>query len=683
MTRRGGVSRRCTLALLALVLVASCSDAPGPAPESWRLASPSGRLVIEVARANLGADGAYPDATRLYYRVLRDGAGVLAWSPLGLRTVSEDFVDDLAWEAERQRDIDDAYRMAVGKRRDRAHRAHELTLRFSNPAGAEIEIDFRASNDGAAFRYRLLGSGEATAVVEESGFHLPAGTDAWMQPYDRATPFGPAYEEFVRKVAAGETNAQNGWSDAALFRVPDAAYVLLAEAGLDAGYAATHLAQPEGTLYRIAYPAPDEGNGVGEATPRAPLPWTTPWRVAIVGELADVVASTLVDDLSAPPPDGVSVDAPWLRPGRSAWSWWSQNTGDPALQREYVDFAAELGWEYVLVDANWNEWPSPDDDVRALAAYAAERGVGIFLWYNSGGAHNVVTEQPRDRMDDPGVRRAEMARIAGLGVRGIKVDFFQSDKQDRIQQYLGILADAFTHQLLVNFHGSTLPRGWQRTFPNLVTIEAVHGAESYRLRYGPSAIDNVRLVFTRNVVGSMDYTPLTFAAALEQKGISYAHQLALSVAFESGVQHFADRADADPTMGFRRLFAQAPFARDFLATVPTTWDETRLVDGDPDTHAVLARRSGDDWLLAGISGADGELELTLDLGFLEQDAYELHLIATGAAPDQLVESSRTLLRDEPLRVRIGPRDGFVARLRAAAPADRLRSRPSVHSGLVD
>jgi hypothetical protein len=214
----------------------------------------------------------------------------------------------------------------------------------------------------------------------------------------------------------------------------------------------------------------------------------------------------------------------------------------------------------------------------------------------------------------------------------------------------------------VNFHGSTLPRGWQRTWPNLVSMEAVHGAEYYRFRYGPSAIDNVRLVFGRNVLGSMDYTPVTFAAALEQKSIPYAHQLALAVAFESGIQHFADRADSDPTTGFRRVFAQAPFARDFLAAVPAAWDETRLVSGDPDTHAVLARRPGDEWWLAGISGSDADLDLSLDLGFLAEPSYDLHLITSGDAPDVLADSRTPHARDEPLRVRLGPRDGFIARL---------------------
>jgi len=653
---------RWSSALTALALVSSsCGDAA--APESWRLASPSGRVVVEVAQANRGGDGPYPDAVRLYYRVLRDGAEVLAWSPLGFRTETQDLVDGLAWRSERRREIAESYRTAFGKRLVRAHHAHELTLGFASASGAEIEIDFRAADDGFAFRYRLPGADTAVAAGEETGFRFTEGTEGWMQPYDRATPFGPAYEEFPRRVTAGESNAQNGWSWAALFRAPGGAHVLLAEAGLDATYAGTHLAQPEGTLYRVAFPGEGEGNSIGQAKPHATLPWTTPWRVAIVGDLATIVTSTLVDDLSDGPAEGVSAEAPWLRPGRSAWSWWSQNTGDPALQRQYVDFAAEIGWEYVLVDANWTDWPSPYEDVAALVAYARERGVAITLWYNSGGAHNVVTEKPRDLMDDSDVRRAEMARIAALGVSGIKVDFFQSDKQDRVDQYLGILADAWSSELLVNFHGSTLPRGWQRTWPNLVSMEAVHGAEYYRFGFGPAAIDNVRLVFTRNVVGSMDYTPVTFAAALEQKGISYAHQLALAVAFESGIQHFADRADADPVEGFRRVFAEAPAAREVLAAVPAAWDETRLLDGDPDSHAVVARRSGEEWWIGGISGSDAEVELVLDLSFLAERTWSLQVVGSGASPDALAESARAYDRSEALRIRLDPRDGFVARLR--------------------
>ncbi|MCI0637330.1 MAG: glycoside hydrolase family 97 N-terminal domain-containing protein, partial [Actinobacteria bacterium] len=305
----------------------------------------------------------YPDARNVYYRVEYDGAEVLLWSPLGIRTEEANLVDDLVYVGESRRTVSESYEMAVGKSRRRGYQATELTLEFENEAGRRIDFDFRVADHGVAYRLRLVGEGESVAVEEASGFRVPGGAQGWMLPYDRATIFTPAYEEFYRQVEAGETNAQYGWSFAALFRLADApVYLLLAEAALERTYAGTHLGQPVETLYRIAYPGEGEGIGVGEPNPRSTLPWTTPWRAVAVGGLDDIVRSTLVDDLSPPPGPGFEDGAEWVRPGRSAWSWYSQGTGSPALQREYVDFAADIGWEYVLVDAAWDTWPNPDQD---------------------------------------------------------------------------------------------------------------------------------------------------------------------------------------------------------------------------------------------------------------------------------------------------------------------------------
>ncbi|MCI0635211.1 MAG: glycoside hydrolase family 97 catalytic domain-containing protein, partial [Actinobacteria bacterium] len=306
-----------------------------------------------------------------------------------------------------------------------------------------------------------------------------------------------------------------------------------------------------------------------------------------------------------------------------------------------------------------------DQDVPALVEYAAARNVGIHLWYNSGGPHTVINATPRDRMLDPEVRRDELRRIAAWGVRGIKVDFFQSDKQDRIQQYLDILNDARDARLLVNFHGATLPRGWQRTYPNLMSMEAVHGAEFYQVRYGPDAIHNVRLAYTRNIVGSMDYTPLTFAAAFQQLAISYGHQLALAVVFESGIQHFAERADGDPTLGFRKLLADAPFVKDFLREVPVAWDETRLLDGAPESHIVLARRRGEHWYVGALNGLEAPVVVDVPLDFLDAGTYAMRLIRSGAELDQLEEQVGESEAGGRLQVELRAKDGFVAVLEPA------------------
>lgn len=654
---------RTAMSVVCVISMAGCaSDDGGGSATSWSLESPGGVVAIEVAQLDLGGEADYPAGERLYYRVASDGVAILQWSPLGIATDRADWMGALEFRERSTRRIDTSYEVPTGKRRQRRARANETTLRFANAAGAEIEIDFRAADDGAAFRYRMLGEGAATAIGEGSGFRLVEGASAWLVPYQNAWPFGPAYESHFESVALGATNTENGWGYAALFRAPDSEhYALIAEADLDRGYVGTHLAQPVGSLYRVAYPGAAEGQGVGEVAPSSVLPWTTPWRVVIAGDLATVFESTLVDDFSRPTADVFAGDASWVRAGRAAWSWYSQETGDPDLQRRYIDFAAGMGWEYVTVDARWDQWPNGDDDIVDLIQYADAAGVGIHLWYNSGGPHNrVLSETPRDRMLVAATRQAELARIASWGARGIKVDFFQSEKQVQIAQYLDILEDAARERLQVNFHGSTLPRGWQRTYPNLMSMEGVRGAENYKFFDGPDGIDNVRLALTRNVVGSMDYTPVTFVDALGKTGLTYAHQVALAVVFESGVQHFADQADGDPAHGFAAVFAAAPFARDFFAAVPAAWDETHLLSGSPDSHVVVARRSGDEWYVAGLNGLTEPISIDVPLAVTGDQPREMRLIRAGDRPDALVEEVGPA--PQRLAITLLAADGFAARL---------------------
>jgi hypothetical protein len=275
-------------------------------------------------------------------------------------------------------------------------------------------------------------------------------------------------------------------------------------------------------------------------------------------------------------------------------------------------------------------------------------------------------ETPINRMSPPEVRRQEMQKIAGWGIAGIKVDFFNSDKQDRIDQYIGILEDAADYQLLVNFHGATNPRGWQRTYPHLMTHEAVNGAELYKfagVQQVPTAITNVHHVLLRNVTGSMDYTPVVFEAALSGADLPYAHSLALAVVFESGLQHFADRADSNTEVGYRAVFDAFPYVGDFMSTVPVAWDDTRLVRGDIDDHVILARRSGDLWVLGGIHALESTVAYEFNLDFLEPETpYELTLIEQGETPSSFEQSTLTVEQGDPLSITLAPNGGFVGTL---------------------
>ena len=314
-----------------------------------------------------------------------------------------------------------------------------------------------------------------------------------------------------------------------------------------------------------------------------------------------------------------------------------------------------MGWEYTLVDANWNTMIG--GDVERLATYADQQGVGLLLWYNSGGPHNDVGEQPRDLMFDRETRRAEFARIHALGIKGVKVDFFQSDKQDIIRLYLDILQDAADFQLLVDFHGSTIPRGWSRTYPNLMTMEAVRGAEEYTFdaTYAASAPSfNTILPFTRNTIGSMDYTPVTFSKRIVAHVTTNAHELALSIIFELGLLHLADRAEA--------YLSLPDEPQDFLRHVPVVWDESHYLAGEPGRYIVVARRNGDDWYLGAINGQAEPQDVSLTLSFLADQRYSMVLIQDGADAQSFLSTQTEVGQNEPFSLQMPAYGGFVRAL---------------------
>jgi hypothetical protein len=462
---------------------------------------------------------------------------------------------------------------------------------------------------------------------------------------------------YAHEVGSGTSAPEPaGWSFPGLFKTKGGTWLLVTEAALDESYCGSRFAaDAPGGVYRLRFPEPGEGMGVGEVNPTSTMPWTMPWRVVIIGDAAARIAeSDLVSDLS--PPSRVA-DTSWIKPGRASWSWWWESDSPKhaeALNR-YVDLAADMGWEYSLVDANWNFMET--GKVEDVVAHAREKGVGLLFWYNSGGPHNDVTEAPRDRMLLRDVRRAEFAKLRDWGVRGVKVDFWQSDKQDRIQQYRDVLADAAEFHLLVNFHGCTLPRGWSREFPHLVGMEGVMGAESYKFspEYAArSAWHNTVLPFTRNVPGEMDYTPVTFSDSRNPHVTTFGHELALSVVFESGLQHYADSVDA-----YRALPTEAIA---FLKAVPAAWDESKLLAGEPGKLVVVARRKGNSWFIAGISGTDVPQTVTVGLSPLGAGPHSLSMVLDGTTPRALTSATKTVAAGTALTVDLLPRGGFVAQV---------------------
>jgi hypothetical protein len=403
-------------------------------------------------------------------------------------------------------------------------------------------------------------------------------------------------------------------------------------------------------------PEASEAKNTVSNIPVSTLPWATPWRVLIVGKnLSDIVESDMVVALN--PPSQIE-DESWIQPGRASWSWWSYSPSPENFEslKKFIDLSQEMGWEYFLVDANWDLMTG--GNIEELTKYANSKNVGILMWYNSGGPHNDVTERPRDIMNNPEVRKAEFQKLAEWGVKGVKVDFFQSDKPQIIKQYFDILKDAADNKIMVNFHGCTMPRGWNRTWPNLVSMEAVRGAESYKFdsAYTEKAVwHNTILPFTRNVIGSMDYTPVTFTNQKYPHKTSFGHELALSIVFESGILHLADNCES------YRTLPEAP--KNFLKTVPVVWDSTLLLAGYPGKDCVMARKAGNSWYIGGINGTDEKQSWEIDLSRLNGQDFSASVITDGATDKEFLSSETAIKAGEKLKVDVLPFGGFVAVLK--------------------
>ncbi|MBI5385241.1 MAG: glycoside hydrolase family 97 catalytic domain-containing protein [Verrucomicrobia bacterium] len=656
--------------LMKLALIAAAlAMAPIAGAQTWSLTSPNGQVKLSVQLADLSGKADFPKGPGLYYRVEHGAessrATVVNDSPLGLRLQGRDFVGGLHFEsAQPQRLIDESYEMPRGKRRQCRNRAHHLTLSFKNAAGQPLELDLRAYDDGVAFRYRLPSgaSSAATLEAEATGFALPADAKLWMAPNDKASTYSPAYETYYEDgIAVGTPAALGvGWEFPVLLRTADARWALITEANVGPNFCGSRLSTTAvHGIYRVTLPDPAEGNRQGSTQPSSTLPWEMPWRVVIVGgSLAGIVESTLVTDVSAPARvKGTS----WIKPGRVAWSWWSDNPSpqDGAKQKKFVDLAAAMGWEYVLVDANWDIMDN--GNIHDVLRHAKSQGVGVLLWYNSGGPHNVVTEKPRDTLTYQEVRRYELGLLKKWGVKGVKVDFFQSDKQDVIGLYHDILQDAADFHIMVNFHGCTLPRGWERPWPHLMSMEAVRGEECYIFdpKFPERApVQNTITPFTRNAVGPMDYTPVALSDNKYPHRTTAAHELALTVVFESGWLHFADKAES--------YLALPAAPKEFLKQVPVTWDDTRFVAGYPGQFVVLARRKGDTWYLAGVNGQARAHEEHIQPGaWLPAGRYELARIGDGENPQSFSSETQRFNAGQEFVARMKPYGGFVATLKPA------------------
>jgi hypothetical protein len=435
----------------------------------------------------------------------------------------------------------------------------------------------------------------------------------------------------------------------ALFRTGDT-WVALTEANMDGSWHASRLqADSSGGVYRIGGPTAPEVTPGGALLAERRGTLASPWRVIAMGSLATVTESTLGTDLAAP---AIAFDKAKVKPGHASWSWALLKDDATVfdVQKKFIDYAVDMGWDYTLVDADWDR-KIGYEKLGELASYAASKGIGLLAWYNSSGAWNKTEMTPKSKLLTHEQRVAEFARLAKLGVKGVKIDFFGGDGQSMIQYYVDILNDAARAGLLVNFHGATLPRGWARTYPNLMTTEAVRGLEftTFTQQDQDAVVRHAAMLpFARNLFDPMDFTPMVFGDIPKIRRVTRnGFELAESVLFLSGIQHFAETPEG---------MATAPgYVKAFLHDLPRSWDDSKFVAGYPGRHAVIARKSGNAWYVAGFNAEDADLTLDLDLGFLA--GMEGRLITDGATERAFTQSA---LRGGKQRISIKAHGGFVA-----------------------
>ena len=598
--------------------------------------------------------------SKLVYEVTRTKAGktiqVIEKSPLGLMREDQQFAENLLFVSQSKvKSINEKYEMKIGSQLKIQNKANEMDLTFKNDVGSLIQLVFRAYNDGVAFKYVFPEKSEKTYTVtkELTGFKVPLNGKCWIEAYDKPSQWTPGYEIYYEnEIPIGTISpSEFGWAFPALFN-SNRNWILISEANLKANYCGSRLEQnAENGLYKVRFPDPKDGEGFGAVNPSSTLPWEMPWRtIAIGNSQSEIYKSHLIHNVSDPQIEG---DFSWVKPGRSSWSWISNppSSHQYAPLKDFVDLAAEMKWEYSLVDANWQRMEG--GNIEQLVKYAKEKGVDILMWYNSGGPNNTVTEGPRDLMTDSKIRRKEFKKLQDWGVKGVKIDFWQSDKQNIISQYIDVLKDAAEFHILVNFHGCTIPRGWSRTYPNLVSTEAVRGEECYLFNetYPKNApIQNTILPFTRNVIGPMDYTPFGLTNLKHLHQTSYAHELALVLVFQTGIVHFAESVE-----GTRKL---PTFVKDFLSTVPVTFDESHLISGYPGKDVVIASRKGKDWYISGINGEKSSKTIDINLPFLK-GKYNMNLINDGADNKSFVNTNKLYKSADKLQVTMNGYGGFV------------------------
>lgn len=640
--------------VLKLFLTGLCCLLITSSLQAQQVASPDGHLQLTVVVEN---------GTPLY-SVTYKGKTMLEKSPLGLLTNEGDFSVSMRLLDSSTGEVSKDYVEDKIKQSDVSYRANTLMCNFVNEADRAISILFQVSNNDIAFRYELPMWGETRACVvekETTGFRFPSTTKSYlshmMRPMQAFARTSPSYESgYETDAPIASNNSSEGYVFPGLFQVGDNGWVLVSETGVSSLYCASHLSNYSDGVFTVAYPSLAQNNGFGSTGAQLGLPGVTPWRTITVGEtLKPIVETTIPWDVVEP----LYEASQEYKYGRSTWSWiiWQDASMNYEDQVKYVDLAAAMNYEYILIDAWWDS-NIGYERMEELIAYADSKGVGVFLWYNSNGSFNDAFQTPLNKMNTSIARKKEMQWLKKAGVKGLKVDFLGGDKQETIRLYEDILSDANYYGLMINFHGATLPRGWERMYPNFIGSEAVLASEmlvfSQDVREKEAFYATLH-PFIRNSVASMEFGGVILNKYINrgnergQKRLTTdAFQLATGVLFQNPVQFFA--------LTPNNLTDVPKFAMDFMRELPTTWDETVFIEGFPGKYSVVARRHGDAWYIAGVNGEMNAKKLTLNLPMLSKQTVAMYNDKKDGTPFQ--EKVKVSNKGQ-FTVTLQPNGGFV------------------------
>ena len=656
---------RILLAVLMLLAAVSHASAQAAVTAGGRVTSPDERLSVVL----FAKDG------KMKYSVTYDEQPVVLESEMGLVANIGDFSNGMSWIKTDYDKVTKDYTMAQAKASQIHYEANRMDVDFENASKQRITVTLLVSNNDVAFRYSLYrgkNDNPKCAVIERevTSFRFPDGSTTFlcpqigpMQGWERTKP---SYEEDYKADRPMTERSQFGlgYTFPCLFRLGDSGWALVSETGVSSAYCGSRLSDYDPARgYTIAYPEQGEFNGIGSATPGLSLPGSTPWRTITIGKtLKPIVETTVMYDVVDPLYEATQP----FKPGRYTWSWlvWQDNSINYDDQVQFIDLASAMGFEYCLVD-NWWDKNIGRERMAELSRYAQSKGVRLMLWYNSNGYWNDAPQTPRDCMSTSYAREREMRWLKSIGAAGIKVDFFGSDKQETMRLYEDILSDANRYGLQVVFHGCTIPRGWERMYPNYVASEAALASENLMFSQRHCDMEGFELTmhpFSRNAMGTFDWGGVVMNRRMGRDNNSGNYRRS-SDTFEMATGIVLQTAVNCVAMQPNNLGELPQFELDFLRALPTTWDETRFIDGFPTRYAVLARRHGNDWYVAGLNGTDQPLTLTLDLPMMAGSTVQYYTDRPAAkTPNAIPEAELRQLKVDKkgrAKVTIQPMGGII------------------------